>query len=492
MNIKVKFSVVLLLITLCGTSCNKYLSLEPQDGIIRQNFWKTKEQLKAAVNGCYASLLADPLVEDLFLWGELRGDMLSAGTGVKNADLNVINVNITSTNTITDWSVIYKAINNCNTVLDFGPDVINSDNTLTQSVLNGYLGEAYALRALMYFYLARSFGDVPLKLKSTTSDDDNLQIAKSTQQQVFDQVIADLKQADQYVVTTYGDRNNDKGRITRYTVNAILADVYLWLNDYDNCIKACDYIINSSQFTLVPGDSSWFNTVFFQGNSVESIFEFQFNQNKLNPFYNMFAIATKRFKAALKVGPEIYTIDNFDITNFDIRGDGASLKFNDGSIYKYQGINSGSTRTSATSFAHWFVYRYSDILLMKAEALNQQGNGQGALDIIQTIRLRANALPASERILQPSDKTGITDYLLDERAREFAFEGKRWYDLLRNARRDNYARLDLLLNIVTTTAAPENQQAAIVKFRDTRSHYFPIYLYELQTNKALVQNPFYQ
>ncbi|CAM3977202.1 RagB/SusD family nutrient uptake outer membrane protein [Mucilaginibacter galii] len=492
MNIKVKFSVVLLLITLCGTSCNKYLSLEPQDGIIRQNFWKTKEQLKAAVNGCYASLLADPLVENLFLWGELRGDMLSAGTGVRNNELNVINVNITSTNTITDWSVIYKTINNCNTVIDFGPDVLKSDNTLTQSVLNGYLGEAYALRALMYFYLARSFGDVPLKLKSTTSDDDNLQIAKSTQQQVFAQIVADLKQAEQFAVTTYGDRNNDKGRITRYTVNAILADVYLWLNDYDNCIKACDYIINSNQFTLVPGDSNWFSTVFFQGNSVESIFEVQFNQIKTNPFYNMLAIPSKRFKAALKVGPELYTIDNLDITNIDIRGDGASVKFNDGSIYKYQGINSGSTRTSATSFAHWFVYRYSDILLMKAEALNQQGNGQGALDIIQTIRLRANALPGSERILQPSDKSGITDYLLDERAREFAFEGKRWYDLLRNARRDNYARLDLLLNVVATTAAAENQQAAIVKLRDTRSHYFPIYLYELQTNKALVQNPFYQ
>jgi hypothetical protein len=492
MNIKVKFSVVLVLFILCGTSCNKYLSLEPQDGIIRQNFWKTKEQLKAAVNGCYASLLADPLVENLFLWGELRGDMLSAGTGVSNNDLNVINVNITSTNSITDWSIIYKAINNCNTVLDFGPEVIKSDNTLTQSVLNGYLGEAYALRALLYFYLARSFGDVPLKLKSTTSDDDNLQIPKSTQQQVFAQIVADLKQADQFVVTTYGERNNDKGRITRYTVNAILADVYLWLNDYDNCIKSCDYIINSSQFTLVPGDNSWFNTVFFQGNSVESIFEFQFNQNKLNPFYNMFALGGKRFKAALKVGPELYTIDNIDITNIDIRGDGASVKFNDGSVYKYQGITAGSTRTQAASFAHWFVYRYADVLLMKAEALNQQGNGQGALDIIQTIRLRANALPGSERILQPSDKTGITDYLLDERAREFAFEGKRWYDLLRNARRDNYARIDLLLNVVSTTAAPENQQAAIVKLRDTRSHYFPIFLYELQTNKALVQNPFYQ
>ncbi|MVN91995.1 RagB/SusD family nutrient uptake outer membrane protein [Mucilaginibacter sp. HME9299] len=492
MNIKIKFyTVLLLLVTLSSTSCNKYLSLEPQDGIIRQNFWKTKEQLKAAVNGCYAGMLADPLVENLFLWGELRGDMLAAGVGVRNAELNVINVNISSTNTIADWSIIYKAINNCNTVLDFGPEVLKYDNTLTQATLNGYLGEAMALRGLLYFYLARSFGDVPLKLKSTSSDDDNLEIAKSTQQQVFDQIIADLKQAEQFVATSYGNRNDDKGRITRYTVNAILADVYLWLDKYDDCIKACDYIINSNQFTLVPGDNNWYSTVYFQGNSNESLFELQFNQNKLNPFYNMF-INFKRFRAALKVAAEVYTQDFFDITNIDIRGNDASLKFNDGTIYKYQGINANSSRTPAASFAHWFVYRYPDVLLMKAEALNQQGNGQAALNAIEVIRTRANALPSSAMVVDPTDRNGVTDYLLAERAREFAFEGKRWYDLLRNARRNNYERLDLILNVVPTTAADEYQQAAIVKLRDKRSHYFPIFLYELQTNKALVQNPFYQ
>jgi hypothetical protein len=492
MNIKVKSLIALLLIVFGTTSCNKYLDLEPQDGIIRQEFWKTKEQLAAAVNGCYASLLSDPLVENLFLWGELRGDMLSAGTGIRSGELNVMNVNINSANTITDWSIVYKVINNCNTVLDFGPGVLKSDNTLTQSVLDSYMGEAYALRALMYFYLARTFGDVPLKLTSTTSDADNLQIPKSTQADVFAQVLADLKKAEPIVLKNYGTNDMNKGRITYYAVEAMLADLYLWLNQYDNCIKACDNITNSGQFTLVPGDPNWFTTVYFQGNSAESIFEVQFNQNKLNPFYNMFAVTSKRFKAALKVSAEMYTIDNINIDNKDIRGDGAALKFSDGSIYKYQGVNSGSTRASSASYAHWFVYRYSDIMLMKAEAQNQLGNGLAALDAIAKVRLRANALPMSEMIVLPDDKDGVTNYLLAERAREFGFEGKRWFDLLRNARRDNYARLDLLLDIVSTTADPQYQQAAIVKLRDKRSHYLPIYLYELQANKALVQNPFYQ
>jgi hypothetical protein len=86
----------------------------------------------------------------------------------------------------------------------------------------------------------------------------------------------------------------------------------------------------------------------------------------------------------------------------------------------------------------------------------------------------------------------IADYVLKERAREFAFEGKRWYDLLRNARRNNYQRLDLLTDVIAGTVPPNRQQSAIAKFKDKNCHYLPIYTYELTTNRALVQNPFYK
>lgn len=490
--------LLLLLIVLIASSCDKYLSLEPQDGVVKQDFWKTKEQLQAAVFGCYRSLLGSPpgvsdksLAEYLFLWGELRADMLQAGTNATADDLNVINVNIQSSNSITNWSAVYRTINYCNTVIDLAPGVRALDKTLTQDALNAYMGEALALRGLMYFYLARSFGDVPLKLKSTASDEDNLQLPKSSQREVFDQIVKDLKLAGQYVVNSYGNRDFDKGRITKYAVDAMLADVYLWLDQYDNAVASCDKIIKSNQFSLIPGDSNWFSTLYYQGNSNESIFEFQFDQNALNPFYNMFS-GGKRLKGALRVSEEIYTVDPINIENKDLRGDRAAENFADASIWKYQGINSTTTRASSASYAHWIVYRYADVLLMKAEALNQLIEGQEALDIIKTIRTRGKALATTEMVVLPDDKNGITDYILNERAREFAFEGKRWYDLLRNARRNDYERNDLLLNVVSTTALPENQQSAIAKYQDHRSHYFPFYLYELQTNKNLIQNPFYQ
>ncbi|MGB3007619.1 MAG: RagB/SusD family nutrient uptake outer membrane protein, partial [Chitinophagaceae bacterium] len=149
-------------------------------------------------------------------------------------------------------------------------------------------------------------------------------------------------------------------------------------------------------------------------------------------------------------------------------------------------------RSFDQSYAHWFFYRYADILLMKAEALNESGDGQQALDLIYTIRRRANALTATDLTPAPTDKNLIQDFILQERSREFCFEGKRWYDVLRNARRNNYQRLNILLNMVALSVPSNQQQSAQIKMLDKNAHYFPIFLTELQTNKLLVQNPFYR
>jgi hypothetical protein len=179
--------------------------------------------------------------------------------------------------------------------------------------------------------------------------------------------------------------------------------------------------------------------------------------------------------------------------NVDIRGDGASVRSTDNTIWKYIGLNNTIGRAQVESYAHWIVYRYPDILLMKAEALNQQGgHGQEALDLVYKVRTRARALELTNNNPDAADKDGVATFILEERAREFAYEGKRWFDLLRNAKRNNYEHLNLLLDVVATTVAPDRQQSAIAKFRDKNCHYLPIFAYELQTDKLLVQNPFYQ
>ncbi|MDP4289567.1 MAG: RagB/SusD family nutrient uptake outer membrane protein [Bacteroidota bacterium] len=499
---KAKYLILLLFAVMLTTSCNKWLELKPQDGIIRQNFWKTKEDVKAVVVGIYSSMLGN-LSQTLFTWGEIRGDMVTSTLKTSTDQLNIMNDNITSSNSVTSWANVYQIINYCNTVIAFAPQVLNTDKTFTQTALNGYLAEAYGIRALMYFYLMRTFGEVPLQLTATSSDASIKMLPKSSQTDVYNQIVSDLTFAENNAVLTYNDNNQDKGRITKYTVNAIQADVYLWMEKYTDCITACDKVINSGKFGLIEGkrddgsfNTQWFNTVFYTGNSNESIFEFQFDNQKTNPFYSfLINSSTNQFVGSSFVMDEFYTVDPIDDKNKDIRADLGSIRASDGLIWKYAGASNSdpkAVRNSTSSYAHWFVYRYADILLMKAEALACTSQGQAALDLVKVIRNRANALQATEKAPDPTSAVDVCDYIMDERAREFAFEGKRWFDILRNAKRNNYAHLQYLLDIITKIAPPALQQSMVSKYSDVRSHYLPINLYELQTDSKLIQNPFYQ
>lgn len=486
----------LLALLMVGGACDNYLDLKPQDGIVRQDFWKTKEQVQSAVIGIYASMLEGDLAERLFLYGELRADMLMPNSGVRAEEMEIINGNILETNNITDWRSFYRTINYCNTVLDLAPQVLEVDGTFTEEQLNAYMAEALTIRSLMYFYLARSFRDAPLKLDATISDDQDIALPKNTQQEILEQISQDLVKAEEWAVFSYGNTAYDKGRVTKYTINALQADVYLWMEDYENCIAACNKIINSGQFGLVEGEGNplWFQELYGMGNSNESIFELQFNAQKTNPFFFMFDANTgRRFLASPTVIEEVFMLDMDDPLNADIRL-AASVRPSNSTLWKYLGLTIDEGRTLNDSYAHWIFYRYADILLMKAEALAQKGDdqsGQEAIALIETVRERANALDMTARTVAPNDSRGITDYILEERKREFAFEGKRWFDVLRNAKRNNYERLDIIINMATASAPPDRQQTIVNKYKDVNSHYWPIFLYEIETNKNLVQNPFY-
>ncbi|MBL7739938.1 MAG: RagB/SusD family nutrient uptake outer membrane protein [Chitinophagaceae bacterium] len=498
------------------TGCKKWLDLKPQDGIIKEEFWKTKEQVKASVFGIYSSMMEGStgnysstgyipsLSELLFVWGEGRADNIAPATFASSDDLELVNVNTQPTNVNANWRPFYRTINFCNTVIEKAPEVLANDNTFTQAQLDNYLSEALTIRALMYFYLVRSFGDVPLKLDATLSDENINPIAKSSRDTVLNRIVADLKLAEGKAVTSYGDVASDKGRVTVYTINTILADVYLWMDKYNECIAECDKVINSQKFGLIRGatvngpvieyNDGWFNTLYYNGNSNEGIFELQFDAQVLNPYVRMFSsgFSTRRWIMAADIMDRVFTVDFTNDQNYDIRGDGASVRAATTTIWKYVGVNAISFRVLEQSYAHWFFYRYADILLMKAEALNEINNGADALALIYTIRQRANALDATDLAPAPGDKNLIQDFILQERSREFCYEGKRWYDVLRNAKRNNYARLGILLASVSQSVPSNMQQSAQAKMQDHNSHYFPIYLYEMQTNNLLVQNPFYR
>ena len=486
-------------LVVAGTGCKKWLDLKPQDGIVRDEFWKTKEQVAAAVTGVYASMLGSSnntdraLPEYFFIWGEARADMISPGFRVSQDEQDIINLNMLPTNSFTNWRSFYQTINYCNTIIQLAPDVLQTDNTFSQAQLDQAVAQALTIRALMYFYLVRSFGDVPLKLDATVSDQNIIPIAKSSQDSVLNQIVADLKKAEPLLPLTYGNADFDKGRVTRYTLNSLLADVYLWMDKYALCVAECDKVISSGKFGLVGGTFNLFTELFYEGNSSEGIFELQYDVQKLNPFYTIFASGSRRWGAAPHIMEAVYGIDLVSsVPKVDLRGDGTSLRATDLTIWKYMGANSTGTslRPLEQSYAHWIMYRYADILLMKAEAINQLDQPLEASRIVKRIRERANAIDIIT--MDSTNKSSMADYIVDERQREFAFEGKRWYDLLRNAKRNNYEKLYLLTKSAAISISPDRQQTAFNKLKDKNSHYFPINFYEIQTNKLLVQNPFYK
>lgn len=496
---RTKLIYTLALVTaLLSWSCDSYLDLRPENGTVRQEFWQTKEDIQAAVIGIYSSMLNTPpsendltLAEYIFMYGELRGGMVSPAAFTSNDQNDIITTNILPSNNLTTWSQFYRIINYCNTVIDLAPDVLDLDPTLTQKQLDNYLSEALTIRAYLYFTLARSFKDVPLKLDATLSDADNFQLPTTPQDQIFAQVLTDLNKAEGMAVEDFGNTPENKGRITKYIVNAMQADVLLWMENYTDALAAANKVINSAQFELIDANSQWFTSVYANGNSTESIFEFQYTTENRNPFYSIF-LQQPQYLAAPSVLEEVFGVDFDDPENKDVRGERASLVPGTNEIYKYTGLNENQRKALQESDTHWFVYRYADVLLMKAEALNELGRGAEALEIIESIREKRNAIEQTEEFVTAEDQNGIRLYILAERAREFAYEGKRWFDILRNARKNNYANIDILLGVALRSAPANQQQSILAKLQDPNSHYLPINTFELYTNKALVQNPFYK
>lgn len=488
-----------LILIIALSSCNDWLYLEPEDGVIRSDFWQSKEDVHSSVIGAYASLLGNTessyysIPELLFVYGEIRADMVTIGSKIRAEYSYIKTGDLLPDNRLFKWNAFYKTINNCNTVLEFAPDARIVDASFTQEELEHYEAEVLTLRALMYFYLYRSFGDVPLILEATKSDETNFLISKSPKEEVLDTIISDLEHAFGKAVYSYGDQITDKGRVTKYTIAAILADAYLWKEDYEKALHYCNVISASGNFALLPYDQNWFADLFANGNSVESIFEIQFSKTKLNPYYSLFH-QNRYLKAAGAKLENLFIEDPLaEVDSFDIRGENCAFSPSDNySFWKYIGLTQEEIRESEDSHANFIVYRYSEILLFKAEALNHLERGNEAIGIVNTIRKRANAQKTTAFLGNASDVNNVDRYILEERTRELAYEGKRWYDVLRFGRRDNYANMDIITGMIMKYAPADKVNTITSKYNDERFHYFPIHRVELESNPNLEQNSIFE
>jgi hypothetical protein len=498
---KISITVAFIIITVLFGSCKDWLYLEPENGTIKDEYWQSKQDVFGAVMGIYASMLSGTgsgsksFAELSFEWGEIRADMVDQWT-LLNYYSYVKNGDILPTQDIVKWNSFYRTINYCNTLLEEAPKVLELDKSFTQTELNHYCSEALAIRALMHFYLARVYDQIPIVTVATSSDQQTTKRAKSTRVMVFKQIESDLLEAYGKAVVNYPSIDENKGRITKYAIKTILADVYLWYEQYDKCIDACNFVINSGQFKLVERKEEWFSELYVNKNSSESIFELQYNKNIANPMYAL-CVLPGYYKANAATMEFIFeSSSDTPPDSLDIRGDKGSYRAaRSYVIWKYAGLSKIDSKTSSDIYFNYIVYRYAEVLLMKAEALAARNatpkDGQDALSLIKQIRYRAHATGSTDEG-SPTDTKGLISYIVNERAREFAFEGRRWFDILRNAKRNHYERQDLIDDMVLRSAPPERMVTILSKYRDTLFHYFPIPQADIDAGYPdLVQNPYY-
>lgn len=471
--------------TITMYSCSEWLSIEPENDLIEEEFWTKTEDVEGVLAATYDALRENSL--NNLIWGELRADMMEVSSRITAfADFNrIAQSDITTTNSKINWSGYYKTINLANTLMYFSTDVMEKDKTFTQDIKDAYEAEALFLRSLSYFYLVRLWKDVPLVLKPSISDTVDLFIPKSTENVVLNHVIGDLKKARDLAYTTEYINNPEyyKGRANKYSILALMADIYLWQEKYQDCVNTCDEIINSGLFSL-ENYNDWFK-LYYPGNSMkESIFEVQYNSlytDQENPIYTDLV--------TLGAGSGgFFPTDNleriFQVPT-DIRKATAQEDPEPQNKYTAKDIN-GFTRVVTEKDANFIIYRYAEVLLLKAEALAELNDIQGANEILRELAQRAGSTYSG---LFNQDELRL--YILEERAREFAAEGKRWFDVLRYAKRDNFQRKQFIINMVLGNAGVQERQVLKTRVYDTMSYYLPIPENELIYNQNLVQNPFY-
>ena len=570
-------SCVVAVTTMAITGCTDFLTIYPNDRIVGSEFWKKKSDVETMVDGCYNSMIAYDIQERAIMWGAFRSDELVKFSSVNDNTLdNIAAVNLLPTNKYNSWEAFYKVINNCNIVLNHAADVLEEDPEFTQGDYEVVRAQMLALRSLCYFYLVRAFRDVPYTTHSYEVDSEVELLPQSTPAEVLQNCLNDLEDAQRTIMRSgaYGENDwRNKGYMTRDAVNALMADIYLWRaamthnsSDYQQAITYCNAVINAKHqyyeehkimtttkddediYHLIDGDEAMNEIFGSSGNSRESILEWQYiNEDNVNTalenyYYrsgensnNSILMASNLFneyesnadtergtkfyrsKNDYRFWNNVYEANNEEMQQMSIRKmvDLTRESFTSSTT---KGVTKETSRDYKQFGQNWIVYRLTDVMLMKAEALVETAANDSdvvvlkqAFDLVHAVNKRSMMRNASDTLKFENFKTKDNFALLvmNERERELCFEGKRWFDLLRFCYRHmegvnaNVLLADMtegpklyqpmLDMIVRKYKGNDNSSGDAISYKMKSEHflYWPIAENELKVNKLLRQNPVY-
>jgi starch-binding outer membrane protein, SusD/RagB family len=464
----------LLLITLGG--CKKYLNQTPENSLTGDAFFKTEADANAAIMGVYDALQA--CTEKFITWGEFRADLISP---TSNNDITYPYYQLfENTRPASVWAPPYNLIGRANIVIEKVPEIPALDQKFTIEESNSIVAEALFMRALAYFYLVRTFKEVPLVLQPPSNDAVNVLVPKSGADAVLDQIEADLAIAEKDIPVKYAKAAETKGRVTKGAVNALQADVFLWRAKYKEAADAAQKVSAGSVYGLVLADN-WF-TIFSQKNSSESILEIQYDY-QLSETNSLRGISGNFI-----MNPVLFNY--FEEEKDKVRGLGRTYRDVNRAWWKYTGLNTDNIERP-TNDPNFILYRLADVMLMRAEALAHLGPAEKneAAVILNIVRWRASLDPY-DFLDSNSPVEMFMDLIIKERAMELAMEGKRWFDLVRVATNENQP--DFLISRVVAGRTVAERAQIRARIMDPRGWYLPIHRDELNKNPRLEQNPYYR
>ena len=474
-------------ILIIGASCKDYLDLSPISSYNAGSFYVTQSDFNLAVNGAYSELQS--LYENnLFYTLEARSDNVDTDTEYDYGIVSKFTDNATTSELLTVWERFWILVDRCNAIIDQIDDGTFDD----ESYRSYYKGEAHFLRGYAYFQLGCLYGGMPLidhqmkvsEIKTT---------ARSTQGETFDFAASDLEQAAGLLPGSWS--SSELGKATKYAAEGILARLCLFQGKYAEAKSLLTDIISSGKYEM----ASDYENCFLDSHDISSehVFQIQFTsggQGNAVPE----ASAPEQIKSELfpqsgkssflKVSDDLY--DSYE--SGDLRRDISVQKgyLNNAGVVDLVTcfyIKYAHGTTSTTKYdrdVNLPILRYTDVKLMYAEVLNEEGyHAVGdAFSVLNEVRNRSGLSSLSSA--EVPDQETFRYALMQERRSEFAFEALRWFDLVRTGK---------ALSVINTFLSRADQESGKYKMHDYQK-IFAIPQDELNNNPDtdyMWQNPEY-
>lgn len=501
-----KIYIIILFLIFGTVGCKDFLEPENVQDLTEDSFWQNSADVRKGIIASYSALQSHTgskwtFFEQMYIGLAWKADdILNAPTdyGKSIADFT----NGTDDGTFASfWKANYAGISYANQVVEKVPGI----EALTDAEKTAFVAEAKFLRAIYHFQLLVAFENIPLIIETPKSPED-FYVSQNTPAEVWAQIEKDLTDA----VAGMPDEQvgEDLGRATKWTAQAYLGKVYLFQEKFGNAVTELSNVVNSGPYSLLPNYADNFNGLGENGN--ESVFEIQWSGNRANgnderhPFnfevtpgalggwelyypsdWLMTEMATD-LTASSAYSDRVYSSVFFDDPNSEMLDvySGTSVPYADVATQlshpKFFKKYTGEFDKNYYNGINIHLMRFADVLLMQAEAMNEEGSTDPAIAVVNLVRARSNALPIAPGSMNQSQlRQQIRHH---ERPVELSMEYTiRWFDLYR------WSQSTVAPELISTTMSTHSKPFAS-NYVDGKHDIFPIPLEEMNKNKNLVQN----